>query len=351
MISQDLEPPVWRLKYLPESLDEICGREDLITRLEDIIKRKNFPHMLFIGSEGIGKTTIARLFAKEFLGRYYDANFKLVYADEPLTSEERRTARSESYISTSRIGSTAGKKMRMPAFLQIKIKPFVELKALGGADFKILIVKNFETLGSNQEGFRRLMETYGNNCRMILISTKISGIIDPILSRCQLMLVPQPSYKSFDQLINKIAAKESLKVEEEIIKTLYQISEGKLAKAIDLLQLCSLSGNTVTLDKLQSYLKEYRNKEIRKLLKICLQGNFKDAREQLRDIISEYKYNPHELFSMLLDEVDKSPISRFVQTQLIEMISKADFKAVDGNDDDIQMSALIANICKFSEYI
>ncbi|MGV9203962.1 MAG: hypothetical protein ACOC44_08060 [Promethearchaeia archaeon] len=335
---------------MPQSLDEICGRENLIERLKEIIERGNFPHMLFIGSEGIGKTTITQLFAKEFLGKYYDANFKLVYADVPLTSEERSMARSESYISTSRIGSTAGKKMRTPAFLQVKIKPFVELKALGGANFKILIVKNFEALGGNQEGFRRLMETYGNNCRMILISTKISGIIDPILSRCQLMLVPQPRYEAFYQLISNIALRESLTIEDEVIKSLYNVSEGKLAKAIDLLQLSSLSGNTISLDKLQSYLEEYKNKEVEKLLKICLNGNFKDAREKLREIISDYKYNPHELFSLLLEEVAKLPISRYLRLKLIKMISDADFKAIDGNDDDIQMSALIANICKFSEF-
>ena len=352
MISQDMEPPVWRLKYLPQNLDEICGRKQIITQLKEIIKRENFPHMLFIGSEGIGKTTIARLFAREFLGKYYDANSKLVYADVPLSSEERSEARSEAYVSTSRVGSTAGKRMRTPAFLQVKVKPFVELKALGGADFKILIVKNFEALGSNQEGFRRLMEMYGNNCRMILISTKISGIIDPILSRCQLMLIPQPKYKAFKELIQTIASNESLDITDEVIKVLYNTSEGKLAKAIDLLQMCSLSGNTITLNKLQSYLKEYQNTEIKKLLRFCLEeGDFKKARKKLRDIISEYKYNPHELFTMLLEEVEKSPISHYARARLIEMISEADFKAIDGNDDDIQMSALIANICKFSEYM
>ena len=201
------EIPVWRIKYLPKNLEEVCGREKLIERLKETIKQGNFPHLMFVGSEGIGKTTIAQLFSKEFLGKYYTANFKVVHANIPLTEEERKQAKAGTYISKSKIGSQAGKRITTPAFIKVKIKPFVQLKVLGEAPFKVLIVKNFEALGPNQQGFRRLMETYGSNCRMILITTKISGIIDPIVSRCQLFLISQVDFDSFKKLIEEIAKK------------------------------------------------------------------------------------------------------------------------------------------------
>ncbi|MCK4780797.1 MAG: hypothetical protein KAT57_11435, partial [Candidatus Lokiarchaeota archaeon] len=171
------EIPIWRIKYHPKNLDQICGRKKVIETLKHIIQQQNFPHMLFVGAKGIGKTLIAQLFSKEFLKRTYNANFKLVYANIPLSQEERKKARSEAYVSTSKIGSIAGRRITTPAFIQARVKPFVQLKVLGGAPFKILIVKNFEALGQNQQGFRRLMEIYGRNCRMILITTKISSII------------------------------------------------------------------------------------------------------------------------------------------------------------------------------
>ncbi|TFF98191.1 MAG: hypothetical protein EU540_08165, partial [Promethearchaeota archaeon] len=136
------EIPIWRIKYLPKTLDEVCGREKIKERLKSIIKQGNFPHLLFVGSEGIGKATLATLFSKKFLGRFYDANFKLIYANVPLTEEERSQARSEAYVSKSKIGSIAGKRITTPAFIKVKVKPFVQLKVLGGAPFKILIVKN-----------------------------------------------------------------------------------------------------------------------------------------------------------------------------------------------------------------
>ncbi|MFX1457074.1 MAG: AAA family ATPase, partial [Promethearchaeota archaeon] len=285
------EIPIWRIKYYPKNLDQFCGRLEIKKALNSIIGQRNFPHMLFIGSEGIGKTTLATLFAKEFLGQYYDANFKLVYANIPLSEEERKRARSEAYVSTSKIGSLAGKRITTPAFIQVKVKPFVELKVLGDAPFKILIVKNFEALGSNQQGFRRLMEIYGSNCRMILITTKISSIIDPIASRCQIFLIPRVKFGNFKELIKGIVKKESLEIKEEVINILYKISDGRIAQAIDLLQISSVSGNEIDENTLFENAQKFKNDQMKNLLLTALKGDFPKSRELARNIVSNYKYS------------------------------------------------------------
>jgi len=341
--------PIWRIKYLPLSLNDICGRKNIIERLKEIISLKNFPHLLFIGADGIGKTTIARLFSKEFLGEEFDANLKLVYADVPLTEEERKLAKSGAYVSTSKMGSMAGKRITTPAFIQVKVKPFVQLKVLGGAPFKILIVKNFEALGSNQQGFRRLMEIYGPNCRMILISTKISGIIDPIISRCQLFLISQADFDSFKKFIDVVVITEALEIEDDVIEILYKISEGKLHKAIDLLQLGSINGNKIDVNTLYEFAKEFKNDKIKELLEICFNGKFPQARKLAREIVTNYKYNSQVLFSHILEELLKFPLSKFASIKLINMIADADFRAIDGQNSDIQISALLAKLCLFSE--
>ena len=343
------ESPIWRIKHFPKSLEEVCGRQDIIQNLKDIIKNRNFPHLLFVGSEGIGKTTIARLFSKEFLGKYADANYKLVYANEPLTEEERALARSEAYVSTSKIGSIAGKRITTPAFIQVKVKPFVQLKVLGDFPFKILIVKNFEVLGANQQGFRRLMEKYGSNCRMILITTKISGVIEPIISRCQLFLISQVDFASFKELVINISKKESVQVEDGVIEIIYKLCEGQISNAIDLLQLCSISGKSIDVEILYENFQKFQNNIVRSLLLLALRGDFPKARELSRNIISNYKYNAHDLFNLLLNEIMKLPLSKFTKSNLINLIADADFRALDGIDQDIQINALLSKICLFSE--
>ena len=343
--------PIWRIKYLPKSLDEFCGREKLKIKLEKFMDQGNFPHLLFVGPEGIGKTTLAHLFAKQFLGPNYGINFRLVYADVPLNSEERKRARSEAYVSTNKMGSLAGKTIRTPAFLQIKIKPFVQLRALGSVPFKILIVKNFEALGSDQQGFRRLMESYGSNCRMILITQNISGIIDPIISRCQIFMIAPPKYESFKETINMISNKESLKIEAQVITNLFKFTKGKLAQAIDILQLCSLSSTTINNESLYETAMNFQNDLIHSLLLMCLRGDFLKAREISRNIQSIYKYRVSELFLLLFQDLAKIPLSDFIYSYLMNMIADADFRAIDGRDSDIQISNLISKLCYFSEFI
>jgi len=311
----------------------------------------NFPHMLFVGPEGIGKTTLAHLFAKQFLGPNYEINFRLVYADVPLNNEERKTARSEAHIPASKIGSLAGKTIRSPAFLQIKIKPFVQLRALGSVPFKILVVKNFEALGSVQQGFRRLMESYGSNCRMILITQNISGIIDPIISRCQIFMIAPPKYESFKEVVKLISSKESLIIEEEVIVNLYKFTKGKLAQAIDILQLCSLSSATIDNENLSETVMNFQNDLIHSFLLMCLRGDFLKARELSRKIQSIYKYRVSELFILLFQDLAKIPLSDFTYAYLMNVIAEADLRAIDGRDSDIQISNLISKLCYFSEFV
>jgi len=345
------EIPIWRIKYLPRSLSEICGRNELISRLSNIVKERNFPHLLFIGPEGIGKTTIATLFSKEFLGKYFKSNFQKVYADMPLTSDEIKQARSDAYVSTSKIGSLAGKKITTPAFIQVKIKPFIELKALGDIPFKILIVKNFEALGSNQQAFRRLMEIYGKNCRMILISTKASAIIDPIISRCQIFLISPPEYENFKQEIKRIVELEDVEIEEKTIDLLYKITSGKIAEAIDLLQLSSVTGNKIDKAALYQNLMDSQSNLVRNLLLISLKGDFLKARELSRKIQSNYKYTSQEVYNLMLREMFKLPLSRYARNHIVNLIADADFRAVDGMDTDIQISNLLAKLCEFAELL
>lgn len=345
------EIPLWRIKYHPKKLDQICGRDTIKETLKQLINKRNFPHLLMVGSKNVGKTLIAQLFSKEFLKKDYNANVKLVYANVPLNNEERKQAKSDAYVSTSKIGSLAGRRITMPAFIQVRIKPFVQLKVLGSAPFKILIVKNFEALGSDQQGFRRLMEIYGINCRMILITTKISSIINPIISRCQIFLIPSVTLNEFKVLVLEIAQKESLNISDDCIEILYRVSEGKISRAIDLLQLSSISGNKITPEILYDSSQKFNKDLIKSLLMIAFKGDFPKTRELARKILSNYNFTIQELYKLILIEVNKLPLSKFSRIKLINEIADSDFRSLDSRDSDIQLSALLSKICLFSEYM
>ncbi|GAG50271.1 unnamed protein product, partial [marine sediment metagenome] len=185
----------------------------------------------------------------------------------------------------------------------------------------------------------------------ILITTKISSVIDPIVSRCQIFLIPRVKFKDFKVLIAEIADKESLQISEEVIEILYKISEGKISQAIDILQLSSVTGDKIDKNLLFENSRKFKNDQIKNLLLLSLKGNFPKSRELARKIISTYKYNAHEIFTKLLKEMNNLPLSKFVRCEIIDLIAKADFRALDGRDNDIQISALLSKICLFSEYL
>ena len=84
---------------------------------------------------------------------------------------------------------------------------------------------------------------------------------------------------------------------------------------------------------------------------MSFKGDFLKARDLARNILSNYKYNSHELFLLLLNELNKLPLSKFARSKLINLIAEADYRALDGRDNDIQISALLSKICLFSEYM
>lgn len=68
------------LKFRPKTLDEILGQIELIEVFKKFISIQKLPHSLFFGPAGCGKTTFARVVAKEFGLDFYEfdgGNFKL----------------------------------------------------------------------------------------------------------------------------------------------------------------------------------------------------------------------------------------------------------------------------------
>ncbi|MEB2812199.1 replication-associated recombination protein A [Campylobacter upsaliensis] len=68
------------LQLRPQNLDEILGQNDLVEVFKRFIAMQKLPHSLFFGVAGSGKTSFARVVAKEFGLDFYEfdgGNFKL----------------------------------------------------------------------------------------------------------------------------------------------------------------------------------------------------------------------------------------------------------------------------------
>ena len=146
---------LWVEKYRPKSLDGYVFRDDYQrSQAKTWIKEKSIPHLLFSGSAGIGKTTMAKILINELGIEDYDVL----------------------EINASRTNSVDD--------VRNKIVNFVQMIPFG--PFKVVLLDEADYLSPNaQAALRGVMEEYHNTSRFILTCNYPNRIIPAIHSRCQ----------------------------------------------------------------------------------------------------------------------------------------------------------------------
>ena len=62
---------LWSEKYRPKHIDNVIGQENIVNSLKNMLKNGSFPHMLFHGISGTGKTSVIMALARELYGNNF----------------------------------------------------------------------------------------------------------------------------------------------------------------------------------------------------------------------------------------------------------------------------------------
>ena len=141
-------------KYRPQTITDCVLPKDLKNTFKSIVLKGELPNMMFTGSAGTGKTTVARALCNE-LG----LDYILVNGSE------------DGNIDT----------------LRGKIKQFASTVSLQGGQ-KVVILDEADYLNpqSTQPALRGFIEEFSSNCRFILTCNFKNRIIEPLHSRCSI---------------------------------------------------------------------------------------------------------------------------------------------------------------------
>src|SRR5271157_21695 len=343
------DAPLWSEKYRPQTFDDVIGRDEIVAKLKQFAANHEFPHLLFAGPDGGGKLTMARIFAREVLKQDFAFNFLELFAGDRLTDEEQKEAKRMSHVSTGRIGSSAGANFTYQKFLQVRVKPVIEVRAIGEAPFKILAIKNFEALENQQQGFRRLMENYTQNCRMILLSTHISNILEPILSRCQVIFFPRLVYKDFFKILKSAADQEGVNFGISVAQSLYRALNGQVGKALDILQVSSLNDPAITEDTTYEVFRKLAPMQVREMLMNAIKGDVKRMREILRDLIKKQNLSMQDILQEINTEISLQPMPRFAKAEVLSMLSDLDSQATRHRVEEVQVTNVLLQLFQFAQ--
>ncbi|RLG98309.1 replication factor C small subunit [Candidatus Bathyarchaeota archaeon] len=311
---------VWAEKYRPKRLDDIINQKHIVARIKVFVEDRNIPHMLFAGPPGTGKTTMALCIARELYGDQWRQNVL-----ETNASDERG------------IGVVRG-----------KIKDFARTIAMGGAEYRMIILDEADALTSEaQQALRRTMETYSATVRFILICNYSSKIIPPIQSRTAVFRFRTLSEEDVRKFIGWIVQGENLEVEEEAVKAIMHLCEGDLRRVANLLQAAATLGSKITEEMIYEVASQARPQDVRRMLQLALNGRFKDAREILYKMLVNQGLAGEDVVREIHRQVYALDLPEEAKIRLVEAIGEYEFRISEGADALIQLEALLA---RFTAY-
>jgi DNA polymerase III delta prime subunit len=143
---------LWVEKYRPKKIDDCILPKSLLDTFKQVLASGELPNMLFTGTAGLGKTTVAKALCDEL-----NLDYILINGSE------------EGNIDT----------------LRSKIKQFASTVSLQGG-YKVVILDEADYLNAQsfQPALRGFIEEFSSNCRFILTCNFKNRIIEPLHSRC-----------------------------------------------------------------------------------------------------------------------------------------------------------------------
>jgi len=308
---------MWTEKYRPRSLDHIVDQEEIVNRLKSFVKARNVPHCIFAGPPGTGKTTAALCLAHDLYGEGYREHImELNASDERGINVVRET-----------------------------VKTFARTRSIGEVTFKTLILDEADNMTSDaQQALRRTMERYTETARFILIANYSGKIIEPIQSRCAPFRFTYLPREAIIERVKVISQKESLKVLDDGVEAILEIGGGDLRRTTNILQTAASVGKPIDAETVYSVVGRANPYDIREMMLTALKGDFVGARQKLRDMILKYGLAGSDIIGQIHSEAFRLNVPDKWKVKLADTIGEIDFRLIQGSNEEIQLSALLAKL-------
>ena len=211
-------------KYRPDSFESLIGQDNIARTLKNSILRGQLAHAyLFCGPRGVGKTTTARIFAKMINCSHPTADMEPCGECESCTSFQE----GRSYcIHELDAASNNGVEDIKALMDQVMVPPQV-------GKYSVYIIDEVHMLSTQAfNAFLKTLEEPPAHAIFILATTEKHKIIPTILSRCQTYDFNRISVPDIVRNLRDIAAKESVKIDDESLHIIAKKADGAMRDAL-----------------------------------------------------------------------------------------------------------------------